>query len=80
MIRGIEELSETTVKEVMIPRIDTVFLSLDAEREEILQTAITWAIPASRSIGTPIDNVEGVLYVKDLLRSWPWAKPWICPR
>lgn len=69
MIRGIEELSETTVKEVMIPRIDTVFIPLDAERSEILETAITCGhsrIPVYRDT---IDNVEGVLYVKDLLRS-----------
>jgi len=26
MIRGVVELSDTTVKEVMVPRIDTVFL------------------------------------------------------
>ncbi|HPE37036.1 MAG TPA: magnesium/cobalt efflux protein, partial [Spirochaetales bacterium] len=38
MIRGVQELSETTVKEVMVPRIDTVFLPIDAERDEILET------------------------------------------
>lgn len=69
MIRGVEELSETTVKEVMVPRIDTVFLSLDANRDEVLETAITCGhsrIPVYRDT---IDNVEGVLYVKDLLRT-----------
>ncbi len=69
MIRGVEELSETTVKEVMVPRIDTVFLSVDSGREDILQTAITCGhsrIPVFRDT---IDNVEGVLYVKDLLSS-----------
>ena len=69
MIRGIEELSETTVKEVMIPRIDTVFLSVEADHQEILDTAISCGhsrIPVYRDT---IDNVEGVLYVKDLLRS-----------
>lgn len=69
MIRGVEELSETTVKEVMVPRIDTVFLSVDADRDEVLETAITCGhsrIPVYRDT---IDNVEGVLYVKDLLRT-----------
>ncbi len=68
MIRGVEELSETTVKEVMVPRIDTVFLPVDATRDEVLETAITCGhsrIPVYRDT---IDNVEGVLYVKDLLR------------
>ena len=36
MIRGVLELSETTVKEVMVPRIDTVFLQVDASKEELL--------------------------------------------
>ena len=61
MIRGVEELSETTVKEVMVPRIDTVFLPVDADRDEVLETAITCGhsrIPVYRDT---IDNVEGVL-------------------
>ena len=32
MIRGVIELSDTTVKEIMVPRIDTVFIPLDATR------------------------------------------------
>jgi CBS domain containing-hemolysin-like protein len=36
MIRGIVELSDTTVKEVMVPRTDTVFLSATASNEELL--------------------------------------------
>lgn len=67
MIRGVQELSETTVKEVMVPRIDTVFLPIDAPREELLETVTTCGhsrIPVYRET---IDDVAGVLYVKDLL-------------
>lgn len=67
MIRGIHELSETTVKEVMVPRIDTVFLPVDATRDELLSTAVSCGhsrIPVYRDT---IDDVAGVLYVKDLL-------------
>ncbi len=67
MIRGIQELSETTVKEVMVPRIDTVFVSIDAPRDELLETVTTCGhsrIPVYRET---IDDVAGVLYVKDLL-------------
>lgn len=69
MIRGIEELSETTVKEVMVPRIDTVFIPIDARREELLATATDCGhsrIPVYRET---IDDVVGVLYVKDLLHA-----------
>ncbi len=67
MIRGVQELSETTVKEVMVPRIDTVFIAIDAPREELLETVTTCGhsrIPVYRDT---IDDVAGVLYVKDLL-------------
>jgi CBS domain containing-hemolysin-like protein len=67
MIKGIEELSETTVKEVMVPRIDTVFISIDAPRDELLETVVACGhsrIPVYRET---IDDVVGVLYVKDLL-------------
>jgi len=69
MIRGVQELSETTVKEVMVPRIDTVFLPIDAERDEILETVVSCGhsrIPVYRDT---IDDVAGVLYVKDLLHA-----------
>lgn len=69
MIRGIHELSETTVKEVMVPRIDTVFLPLDVGREELLATVLSCGhsrIPVYRET---IDDVTGVLYVKDLLHA-----------
>lgn len=69
MIRGIQELSETTVKEVMVPRIDTVFLSIDSTREELLTTVTGCGhsrIPVYRET---IDDVIGVLYVKDLLHA-----------
>ena len=37
MIRGIEELAETSVKEVMIPRIDVDFLSCGTPQDELLE-------------------------------------------
>ncbi|MDR3172564.1 MAG: hemolysin family protein [Treponema sp.] len=67
MIRGVVELSGTTVKEVMVPRIDTVFLQADAPKDELL-TAISESghsrFPVYKET---IDKVIGVLYVKDVL-------------
>ena len=37
MIRGVVDLSDTAVKEVMIPRIDVDFIPLDMETEESLK-------------------------------------------
>ena len=67
MIEGIEHLSETTVKEVMVPRTDTVFIPEDAPRKEAFRILIESGhsrIPVYRE---SIDDVVGVLYAKDLL-------------
>jgi CBS domain containing-hemolysin-like protein len=69
MIRGVMELSLTTVKEIMVPRIDTVFIPLDATREELLDR-----ITASDHSRFPvyegtIDHVVGILHVKDILKA-----------
>jgi CBS domain containing-hemolysin-like protein len=69
MIEGIEHLSQTTVKEVMVPRTDTVFIPEDVAREEAFQILIDSGhsrIPVYRE---SIDDVVGVLYAKDVLAS-----------
>ena len=68
MIRGIVELSETTVKEVMIPRIDVIFVSIDMSLEEVLKIAIESSHSRFPVYKETIDNVTGILYAKDLLR------------
>jgi CBS domain containing-hemolysin-like protein len=69
MIRGVVELSDTTVKEVMLPRIDTVFLSADAGRAELLTTIAESGHSRFPVYEETIDNVIGILYVKDVLKS-----------
>ncbi|MDR1863258.1 MAG: hemolysin family protein [Treponema sp.] len=69
MIQGVFELSETTVKEVMVPRIDTVFLAASASREELLQRISESEHSRFPVYQETIDNVVGVLYVKDVLKS-----------
>ena len=68
MIRGVVELSDTTVKEVMVPRIDTVFISVDMPREECLDRITESGHSRFPVYKDTIDNVVGVLYAKDLLR------------
>lgn len=68
MIKGICELSETTVKEVMVPRIDVVFVSADMPIPELLEKVSECGhsrVPVYRDT---MDNIIGILYVKDLLR------------
>lgn len=67
MIQGIVELSFTTVKEVMVPRIDTVFISSDISREELFALVTEGGHSRFPVYEETIDNVIGILYVKDLL-------------
>ena len=70
MIKGIEDLSETSVKEVMIPRIDVDFLSLGTPQEELLEKIAESGHSRFPVYSESIDNVVGVLYVKDLINAF----------
>jgi CBS domain containing-hemolysin-like protein len=67
MIDGILSLEEMTVRDIMVPRLDIIALERSVSARELIET-ITKAghsrIPVYRET---IDNVLGVLYVKDLL-------------
>ena len=68
MIEGVEGLSETAVKEVMVPRIDVDFIAADTPRDELLQKLIASGHSRFPVYEDSIDNVTGILYVKDLLK------------
>lgn len=70
MIRGIEDLSETSVKEVMIPRIDVDFLSIDTPQDELLEKIAESGHSRFPIYADSIDNVVGILYVKDLIKTF----------
>jgi CBS domain containing-hemolysin-like protein len=69
MIRGIVELSDTTVKEVMVPRTDAVFLSADASKDEILVCITASGHSRFPVYDNSIDNIIGILHVKDALKA-----------
>jgi len=75
MIRGIVELSGTTVKEVMVPRTDTVFLSASASREELLACICESEHSRFPVYQDTVDNVTGILHVKDVLKALVKNKP-----
>ena len=68
MIKGVVELSDTTVKEVMVPRIDVVFVSEETGIEDAVQTLIECGHSRVPVYHETIDNVSGILYAKDLLK------------
>jgi len=70
MIENILEFTYTLVREIMIPRTEIVAVSTEAAIEEIISEVI-----ASRHTRIPvyrdtIDNIIGILNVKDVLKFW----------
>ena len=61
------ELSETAVKEVLVPRIDVVFIPAVATLDEVLKIIERDGYSRYPVYEETIDNVIGVLYVKDLI-------------
>ena len=70
MIQGVEDLSITSVKEVMVPRIDVDFISSDIPKSELVTKIIASGHSRFPVYTDSIDNVVGVLYVMDLLKSF----------
>ena len=75
MIRGVVELSGTTVKEVMVPRTDTVFLSAAASSEELLSIIVSSGHSRFPVYEETIDKVIGILHVKDVLKVLVYNNP-----
>ena len=67
MLLGVFSLADTTVSEVMTPRIDIVAVDLSASREEVVRT-LRSAEHARLLVydGHP-DAIAGVIYAKDML-------------
>jgi len=69
MIRGVVELSQTTVKEILVPRTDTVFISAAATKEELLACVCASEHSRFPVYQDTVDNVIGILHVKDVLNA-----------
>lgn len=68
MMKGIAELDEMTVREVMIPRIDVDFLNCELTLDEFYQIIDKNGYSRYPVYEDNYDNVIGVLYAKDLLK------------
>jgi CBS domain containing-hemolysin-like protein len=68
MIRGIVELSDSIVREIMVPRTDAVFIALSMPREELIALVIETGYSRFPVYKDRVDNVIGILYAKDLLK------------
>jgi CBS domain containing-hemolysin-like protein len=73
MIQSILEFRDTLVREVMIPRTEIVAIPNDAPIEEIINLITRYGHTRIPVYSGGIDNILGILNVKDLLKFW--SKP-----
>jgi putative hemolysin len=75
MIYSIFQLGDTLAREVMVPRIDMIAFEescgLIEATDGLLQTGFSRAPVYSETV----DNIVGLLYVKDLLAAWRKSEP-----
>lgn len=67
MIKGIGELDDMTVKEVMVPRVDVTFVDSEIKLEDFYDIIARDGYSRYPVSEDNTDNVIGVLYTKDLL-------------
>ncbi len=68
LIHSIFEFSQTVVREVMIPRTDMVTIDEDATVTEAMTLFLDKGVSRVPVIGENVDEVRGVIYLKDLAR------------
>ena len=68
MLEGVLDVSETQVRDVMIPRSQMVVIDINEPFEEILKTIVESGHSRFPVIGEDRDELLGILLAKDLLR------------
>jgi len=67
LIKSIFEFTDTTVKEIMVPRPDIVALDIDTPQEDLLRKVIDQGYSRLPVYKGTIDHIIGIVYSKDLL-------------
>lgn len=75
IINALFDLADRPVREVMTPRIDIVTLTTPVTADGARQAVATSGHSRYPVIGSDLDELAGVLYVKDLLQIHPEANP-----
>ena len=68
MIHSVFELGDTLVRELMVPRTDMVWVEKDKSLRQGLSLALRSGYSRIPVIGDDIDNIVGIVYVKDLAK------------
>ena len=75
MISRILDLPDKVAREIMVARTDMICLEVTTPETEVLQTAITFRHTRIPIYEETIDQIVGILHVKDMLDYWAKGKP-----
>ncbi len=80
ILEGIVSFGNTDTKQVMCPRIDMFALNANEKFEDVIAELLTKGYSRIPVFKTNIDNISGILYIKDLLpyinegNNFNWAR------
>ncbi len=79
ILKGIATFGETDVKEIMKARVDVFAIEVDTSFAEVLNNVRDWGYSRIPVYEDSLDNIVGILYVKDLLdyldkENYEWNK------
>ena len=80
ILEGIVSFGNTDTKQVMCPRIDMFTLNANEKFEDVISELLTKGYSRIPVYKTNIDNISGILYIKDLLphinegNNFNWAR------
>lgn len=68
LIDSVEEFGETIIREIMVPRVDMATIRDDSTLESAMQFFLKSGFSRLPVVGKTVDEVTGILYLKDLTR------------
>jgi CBS domain containing-hemolysin-like protein len=68
LIESVEEFGETLVREIMVPRVDMATISGESSLTEAMEFFLKSGFSRLPVVGKSIDEISGILYLKDLTR------------
>jgi|GEM_PF-657177 len=70
MIESVIEFRDTLVKEIITPRVDMIYVDIEAELDELVQIINEKKKSRYPVISGRIDNIEGIILSKDVFDYW----------
>jgi CBS domain containing-hemolysin-like protein len=68
LIDSVEEFGETLIREIMVPRVDMATISSESSLIDAMEFFLKSGFSRLPVVGKSIDEITGILYLKDLTR------------